>query len=741
MNLHRWFRRLGSRGIAVVVAWGAVVCVGFPAHAVEPPGERVTAADLAVLSADANVALNLAASRIVTVRFAQTAGATIQAVVPIGDEIRTLDLEPFSVRADDYKLVAQLADGSYVSVDPGPITTYRGRVLEIDGSAVAGSMDENGLRAVMLLPDGHRHWLEPIGRRVAGAAADPYVLYRDDDVLPGSGTCATIAAPSSDEEVPSESANTAASGPLFISELAIDADVEYFQKYGSVQAAAAQINTVLNTMNLEYERDLNIRHILTQIIVRTAEPDPYASFDAGRLLNQLRDRWDTIDWNIHRDAVQLFTGKNLTGNIIGMAMTRTMCLIDAAYCLVESDSAACPSLACKTDLSAHELGHVWSAIHCSCPGWTMNPTITSGNRFHPVYDIPGMTAFRDARTCLSFGDPCDPAGTLDCNHNGVADACDLASGSSRDADGNGTPDECQPPPMPQGDTSIYNKNRVVSIWVPTSPTSAPGAQTAIRVRLVSLNDPNLSNAPVVPPADFSAFEFGPTCADPAGCVRWVGKPNTFLESQNNPGAGAFQAARLQCTPYYTDWTTEALVHVFGAEVIPGSFYNVENVAADCMGNEATCSLVSPRNILATARYADVVPPFNPPEFRGEPDALDVVALVDKFKNAPGALSKTWAQLQPNVPDLNGDVNALDIVAGVDAFKRFAYPFSGPCVCPSTVPCGATPCNTSAPCDGGLCVRTCLSGANDGEPCNNNTHCPGGTCSLGFCRDRCGRCSP
>jgi hypothetical protein len=352
-----------------------------------------------------------------------------------------------------------------------------------------------------------------------------------------------------------------------------------------------------------------------------------------------------------------------------------------------------------------------------------------------------MTAFRDARTCLSFGDPCDPAGTLDCNHNGVADACDLASGSSRDVDGNGRPDECQPPPMPQGDPSIYHKNRFVSIWVPTEPASAPGAQTAIRVKLASLNDQSLSNALVVPPSDFSAFEFGPTCADPAGCVRWVGKPNTFLESQTNPGAGAFQAARLQCTPYYTDWTIEGLVHVVGAEVIPGSFYDVENVAVDCMGNEATCSLVSPPNILVTARSADIVPPFNPPESDREPDALDVVALVDKFKSVPGAPSKTWAQLRPNVPDLNGDVDALDISAGVDAFKGRAYPLTGPCVCPSTVTCGATPCNTSAPCDGGMCVRTCVSGANGGEPCNKNTHCPNGTCGPGFCRDRCGRCTP
>ena len=74
-----------------------------------------------------------------------------------------------------------------------------------------------------------------------------------------------------------------------------------------------------------------------------------------------------------RDAAQLFTGKNLTGGYIGLAITRSLCSTDAAFSVVVSNSVACVPLACKTDLSAHELGHIWSANHCSCLGWTMNP--------------------------------------------------------------------------------------------------------------------------------------------------------------------------------------------------------------------------------------------------------------------------------------------------------------------------------------------------------------------------------
>ncbi|OQC19692.1 MAG: hypothetical protein BWX69_02523 [Planctomycetes bacterium ADurb.Bin069] len=34
---------------------------------------------------------------------------------------------------------------------------------------------------------------------------------------------------------------------------------------------------------------------------------------------------------------------------------------------------------------------------------------------------------------------------MDCNKNGVPDACDIASGTSKDANGNGVPDECEGP--------------------------------------------------------------------------------------------------------------------------------------------------------------------------------------------------------------------------------------------------------------------------------------------------------
>jgi hypothetical protein len=242
-----------------------------------------------------------------------------------------------------------------------------------------------------------------------------------------------------------------------------------------------------------------------------------------------------------------------------------------------------------------------------------------------------------------------------------------------------------------------------------------------------------------------------------GCARWVGEPNTYRESQNLPGLGTYQAARLQCTPYYHDWvsaTASGPITVVGAEILPSSTYTVRAYAASCKGLEDNCTNVSAPVEMLTRRYGDVVAPFNPPTIDAvQPDGSDVVKVVDKFKNVPGAPSKAITLLQPNLPELNGDVSGSDIVQVVDAFKLIAYKHSGPCPCPSLATCEALVCvnGSDAVCKAsalpGLganstCIKTCIGGDNDGDPCLNNNHCPGGACPAnGFCRDRCGRCTP
>ena len=61
--------------------------------------------------------------------------------------------------------------------------------------------------------------------------------------------------------------------------------------------------------------------------------------------------------------------------------------------------------------------------------------------------------------------------------------------------------------------------------------------------------------------------------------------------------------------------------------------------------------------------------------------FDVVAILDKFQNKPGAPLKSRADLAPKVP--NRVINVLDTTSAIDAFGGALYPFS-----PTTpAPCG------------------------------------------------------
>jgi hypothetical protein len=307
----------------------------------------------------------------------------------------------------------------------------------------------------------------------------------------------------------------------------------------------------------------------------------------------------------------------------------------------------------------------------------------------------------------------------------------------------------------------------------------PGAAlTAIQVTLLDLQNPVPANAPCCPPPNFSTYEAA-TCTAPGeqnGCVRWVGPPDSYLYYQGLPWAGDFRASRLQCTPFYYDWGAETLAHIMGSEVLPSSSYELRLVPL----NGAQCANALTLN---TARHGDIARSFNPPDASDQPDALDIAAAINTFKGVAGAVAKYQAQVQPNLPDVNGDLNAIDIGIVVDAAKGFAYPFSGPCPCPSRVPCDKAcnntqqcqlcsggsnigayctsdeDCDASGDCSNccsgaarGTCVKVCTGGVNAGQACGNDTHCnrclggtydglpcapgsgpcPGGVCGADLC---------
>jgi hypothetical protein len=351
-----------------------------------------------------NLALGLRDHEIVTLPVFDEPGVPVRTPISIDGEPFTLDLVPTSVRADDYRVLVQIDDGSYVEEAPGPIRTVTGRLLERPGSSVAGSVLEDGFHMVIDAGGGApRVWIEPASRASDQGLPDDHIMYTADDIIASPGICGVTG----DGEPEIEDDGGAAEGgvaggcatPYWITEVAIEADHEmYISLGGSVASVEAWVSNIIATMNAQYQSEVGIRHVITTIIVRASAADPYSDTTSpGSLLNQLENHWNSQQGGVQRDVVHMFTGRSLDNPVIGIANLSAICVLGNAYGIVENINA---TLACMTDLSAHELGHNWSADHCSCSGNTMNSSLTCSNNFSDTQTVPQIIAFRNSRNCL-----------------------------------------------------------------------------------------------------------------------------------------------------------------------------------------------------------------------------------------------------------------------------------------------------------------------------------------------------
>lgn len=300
----------------------------------------------------------------------------------------TLSLRRYSLRSDDFRVWVQAGQDETVEVEPPPVQTFRGEVMGVDGSTVAASLDEDRLTAMIHSPDDTILVVQPVSDAVADAPPGWHVVYDVADVPPGDWTCGNDdlqgVRPTKrrhDETGDGDGRDERGEGPdaqagQQIVDLYFDTDVDYFQLCGSsVDATVLDIERVLNLGDIIYRRDVGITQWIRGVIVRTAEPDPYSAPDANGRLCQMRTFWNNNLGGLPRDTAHLMTGRDLTGNIIGLAWEGVVCNVEGeskdgcpgdgnlAYGL--SQSRFSNIMAERVAVTAHELGHNWSATHCN----------------------------------------------------------------------------------------------------------------------------------------------------------------------------------------------------------------------------------------------------------------------------------------------------------------------------------------------------------------------------------------
>jgi hypothetical protein len=160
---------------------------------------------------------------------------------------------------------------------------------------------------------------------------------------------------------------------------------------------------------------------------------------------------------------------------------------------------------------------------------------------------------------------------------------------------------------------------------------------------------------------FPACPGGQTCQDVFVC-------------NDSPAFGtSFPCAKIGCTPQYRDWATLFGGNVFyatGDSIVPDSTYHVSRIAATCGGvpGAASCSQAStPPTTITTPRWGNV---------NGDPvtNAQDVAAVVDKVRDASGAVIKPRGMLQPVSINPFNPVSAIDLAQAVDGARGLRYPF-------------------------------------------------------------------
>ncbi len=342
-----------------------------------------------------------------------TPGLPLSVSLPTDIGLITLDLGPYSVRSDRFALYEQRDDGLVHQVKPPVENTLRGVIRGHGQSVVAGGVMPDGLSARIIVDDEREYWIEAVSARVPGAPEGLHALYtRDDLALGQQWRCGgpELRQPNPDEvlNTPPEETNLRGA-TLWTAVMDADADWEFFQDYGGTGAVTSRIQLVTNTMNLQYERDVNIRHTVGTVIVRATSADPYTTTDPAVFNTQLETEWSSGNRPGTSDVVQMFTGKELDGSIIGRAnQIGSICLDGDSNCLSQSDFNG--NFMSATDLSAHELGHLWDAVHCTCsgPASTMNPSITAINRFtfsNNQNTIAQINGYRATRGCLTTSTP------------------------------------------------------------------------------------------------------------------------------------------------------------------------------------------------------------------------------------------------------------------------------------------------------------------------------------------------
>lgn len=282
-------------------------------------------------------------------RAALPAGTHVQLDrVPVGDTVRTFELERFDVWAPNAELVVDNADGTRTKLERPNVSYYRGTVDGSPDSMVFMAVANDGTTDGLVVADEVRYKMRTNAKNeVTIDEADAL----DDFPIDGSFSCDIDRFDMLPKKgLPKLTADSlgavAAEGTLsgtatYTLNLAIETDYELYQDMGSNPTTVNTfIGNVVGAVSTIYKRDLRTDLVITFSRVQSSASDPFLivpgqsglwngttqTYSTSHALAELGDLWHnsgTRPFNGPRSSVILMSGKSQTAGVawIGASCT------------------------------------------------------------------------------------------------------------------------------------------------------------------------------------------------------------------------------------------------------------------------------------------------------------------------------------------------------------------------------------------------------------------------------------
>ena len=299
-----------------------------------------------------------------------------------------LEFSPHDLRSSDYTAQEIGADGVARTLPRAPVSTFRASVKDDPRAQARMSLGENGLEGAIITGT-DKFFIQPARSLSKTAPADEFVFYSATDVEDTDETDESCGVTLADEiaarqemaaaatdgtDVTSELNSVPPVSPMSIVRLATDADAEYVNGLGGVDAANNRILQIMNVVDGIYQVEIGVTfQIVFQNTWTDAATDPYNTADAADLLTAFRNYWQA-NFSQTRSLAHLWTGRDMTGGTIGIASLAVVCRSpNGAYGLSQRFPLNGASDARTMILTAHEIGHNFSGVHTNQIGKDVPP--------------------------------------------------------------------------------------------------------------------------------------------------------------------------------------------------------------------------------------------------------------------------------------------------------------------------------------------------------------------------------